>query len=194
MEDLVAAILRGVLSCEVVHLGYTRDGGIDLVLLHSDTPVAVQVKRRRAEEAVEGVSGVRELLGASLLSGYHKALFVTTAARFSRDAISAADRAKAIGLLHSFELVDYEKLAHYLCEAPTRPAWEIALDRNTPQEWRHSNGIVRELQELTGNNDLRFEDIIESDFDVGIKDKLPQQCNPADCVQPPASRPSVHSG
>lgn len=162
MEDLVAAILRGVLSCDVVHLGYSRDGGIDLLLLHSDDPIAVQVKRRTREDAVEGVSVIRELLGASLLSGHHRALFVTTAARFSRDATNAATKAMDLGLVRSFELTDYNKLVHYLQQAPTVPASEVALDRHRPQDWRRSNGIVRQVRELLGNETICFEDIISN--------------------------------
>ena len=50
MEDYVAEVLKGVHDCEVRQLGYTRDGGIDLLILESDRPIAVQVKRRASPQ------------------------------------------------------------------------------------------------------------------------------------------------
>src|SRR5206468_10414353 len=93
MEDLLTHILAGVFDCEVHQLGYTRDGGIDLILLHCDQPVAVQVKRREDQSRTEGVRGIREFLGAALLGDFRHLIYATNVERFSPDATEAAKKA-----------------------------------------------------------------------------------------------------
>lgn len=84
MEQLVASVLKDFYpGCEVSLCGKTGDGGIDLIILLSDTPMAVQVKRRTRPNSVERVEAVRAFLGASLLRGYEHLLYVTTADRFT---------------------------------------------------------------------------------------------------------------
>jgi restriction endonuclease Mrr len=127
MEDLVAEVLRGAFDCEVRSLGYTKDGGVDLLVLLSDDPVAVQVKRRQRRNATEGVEGVREFLGAALLKGHHRLLYVSTADHYSADAGAAARRAKDCGLVNSYELVDIHVLRELLNSRPAELNWMMAL-------------------------------------------------------------------
>lgn len=115
LEDLVGDILGSSFNCEVHHLGYSRDGGIDLILLHSDAPIAVQVKRR-SEGKTEGVKPIREFLGASMIKGIKDLLFVTTAEKYSKDAIKTAESSTISKLINSFELVDLKRLKEIVSE------------------------------------------------------------------------------
>lgn len=83
-ERFVGEVLHQVYDCEVLHIGRTGDGGIDLILLHSDKPIAVQVKRRESMSYVEEVNVIREFIGAMVLKNYRKGIFVSTAKRYSR--------------------------------------------------------------------------------------------------------------
>jgi len=129
MEDLVASILRGVYDCEVEHLGYSRDGGIDLLLFITDDPIAIQVKRRSRPDAVEGVSTIREFLGAVQLAQHDQALFVTTAKKYSRAATEAAKSAVDQNLVRAYHLMDRDKLIALLRDCGSVPAWQIGLER-----------------------------------------------------------------
>jgi Restriction endonuclease len=127
-EDLVANILAGVFDCEVRQLGYTRDGGIDLLVLNSNTPVAVQVKRRGNLAATERVSGVREFLGAGLLQEYQHLMYVTTASRFSKDATLVAQKSEKLGLVQKFELLDITMLTEILRSWKNNSNWIHAIE------------------------------------------------------------------
>jgi hypothetical protein len=132
MEDLVGRILAGVWDCDVKQLGYTRDGGIDLVLLISDTPVAVQIKRRQRKGATEGVHGVREFLGAGVLEGYTRLLYVSTASQFSREAQELARRAVEKELVVAYQLFDVSVLRTLLEAAHTETNWISAIKEVRP--------------------------------------------------------------
>src|ERR1044072_3699337 len=62
LEELVASIFSDFFACEVQHVGKSNDGGIDLVLVNSDSPTLVQVKRRQDPRPAESVATVREFL------------------------------------------------------------------------------------------------------------------------------------
>ncbi|MDM8161479.1 restriction endonuclease [Labilibaculum sp. K2S] len=49
MEELVASVFREYFACEVKIVGKSCDGGIDLILIMSDNPILVQVKRRKTK-------------------------------------------------------------------------------------------------------------------------------------------------
>jgi hypothetical protein len=134
LEDLVASILSGIYDCEVVQLGYSRDGGIDLILLHSDAPIAVQVKRRTDLHSTEGVSSVREFLAATLLSERNHGIFVTTAEKFSPDVKKEVQKATEIGLVRQFDLVDIGKLKYYLSVVPQGKNWSMAFESHPKGE------------------------------------------------------------
>jgi hypothetical protein len=90
-EFLVGEVLSDLYRCEVVHVGRTGDGGIDLILLESDVgKIPVQVKRRTDSGKVEGVSIIREFRGAMVLTGASEGMFVTTAQRFTKGAQDAS--------------------------------------------------------------------------------------------------------
>lgn len=114
MEKLVQSVFSEHFSCEVEHLGKSHDGGIDLILVQSDTPTVIQVKRRRSLSHVEGVSGVRELLGATLLKGSKNCIYVSTCSKFSNPSSQAAERAVDLGILESYELYDFSRFSDVL--------------------------------------------------------------------------------
>lgn len=128
LEDVVRSMLRAVWRCDVRHVGYTRDGGVDLLILDGETPVAVQVKRRANPSKPELVQGVREFLGAALLAGYKRLLYVTTAERFSRGAVEAARRSEEM-IVNRFELVAMKELRRYLPAMQNQNPWDFAVRR-----------------------------------------------------------------
>jgi len=107
-EELVGAVLKDHMHCEVQHVGRTGDGGIDLILVTRDEPFIVQVKRRADPRAVEGVAIIRELIGAMILAGSSNGIFVTTAKSFSKSARSAAKLAPVMTPnIRTLQLIDY---------------------------------------------------------------------------------------
>lgn len=115
LEIMVASILRGVFDCDVVHTGKSHDGGVDVLLLLSDNdPVIVQVKAHKSATSVEGVSLIRELLGAMVLKDASKGLFFTTADHFSPDAVSASEKLEGASYTQRIELIDCGRLVDML--------------------------------------------------------------------------------
>jgi restriction system protein len=109
-EELVAAILRDFYpGCEVSICGRRGDLGIDLVVIRSDSPIAVQVRRRLDPRNTETVYPIREFLGASLLQGYRELIYVTTSS-FSRASVSAAKAAVGKQLVQRYDLIDADRL------------------------------------------------------------------------------------
>lgn len=107
MEELVQSVFSNYYKCHVELVGKSHDGGKDLILVDSNTPSFVQVKRRMSPTKVEAVLGIRELLGATILSDNAKScIFVTTADHFSKPAQTAAQKAVEKHLVEKFELID----------------------------------------------------------------------------------------
>lgn len=105
LEILVADVLADFFKTEVTVVGRTNDGGIDLVYIDCDIPFAVQVKRRISNTASEGVSLVREFLGACVLKGVRGATIITTARAFTKGATRTAHEAVTKNLVDTFELI-----------------------------------------------------------------------------------------
>jgi hypothetical protein len=126
MEKLVKSVFSEHFSCDVEHVGKSHDGGIDLLFIQSESPVVVQVKRRRSLSHVEAVSGVRELLGAALLKGSKNCIYVSTCSKFSEPSKEAADRAVDLGLVESYELYDFSRFSDVLKLTTT----------SEPEPWR----------------------------------------------------------
>lgn len=109
MEELVASILSEHFNCEAHVVGKSNDGGIDLILIEADETIIVQVKRRTRKDKVEAASQIRELIGATLLQNSRQCIFVTTANRFSSQAVKTRNLALERNLVHRFDLIDREK-------------------------------------------------------------------------------------
>lgn len=74
-------------SCEVVHVGRSGDGGIDLKIIQNNKETfLVQVKRRLDITKNEGPLVVRELNGVLFRENIPKGIIVTTAKGFTRSA------------------------------------------------------------------------------------------------------------
>ncbi|KUI99150.1 hypothetical protein VRK_19240 [Vibrio sp. MEBiC08052] len=114
MEELVGSIFREHFNCEASVVGKSSDGGVDLVLLESNKPTIVQVKRRTRPDKTESVKEIRDLLGATLLQGSKSSIFVTTADHFSSDAINTRNKALTKNLVESFELYDFGRFCGLL--------------------------------------------------------------------------------
>lgn len=99
-EQTVASVFKD-LGYDAQATAYSNDGGIDIVLKgRSGERIGVQVKRRRRKIEVEQV---RSFLGALVLGGFTRGIFVS-ASEFQRGAIRAADQC---GILqHPVELTD----------------------------------------------------------------------------------------
>jgi hypothetical protein len=129
MEQLVASVLEDFFpGCEVTVCGKSGDGGVDLVLMLSDTPFAVQVKRRTKPGSTESVEAIRAFLGASLLRGYDHLLYVTSADRFTGGPYGAqteAERALERKLVRRFYLVDKHRFFEMLklTTSPNAKPW-----------------------------------------------------------------------
>lgn len=89
-EKLVGSVFSDFFHSEVVHVGGPGDAGVDLILVDSDRPCLIQVKRRGKSGHVEGVRAVRELVGTLVLNRAHKGIIVTSAESFSLPAKAAA--------------------------------------------------------------------------------------------------------
>lgn len=125
-EELVGSVLGDFMDCEVIHTGRTGDGGIDLLLVQGEREYVVQVKRRGVPGRGEPVSVVREFLGAALLEGHDRGIFVTTATHFTPAARQAATRARSRRLVQKLHLVDRDRFLELLrlVSRKTLPPWK----------------------------------------------------------------------
>jgi restriction system protein len=132
MEQVVASVMAdSVFIADVT--AYSADGGIDVVLRGpGDTLVGVQVKRYRHSIKVEQV---RALMGALILGGMTKGMFVTTSS-FHPGAVQAAKRSGELGM--PIELIDAERFFDAL-RLTTRPQY------HTFEEWMEAVGDFQEV-------------------------------------------------
>ncbi len=72
-EITVASVFKSLGYNEYV-TGYTHDGGIDIVLRKNEMEIGVQVKCTKNKISVEQI---RSFIGAMVVSGYNKGLYVT---------------------------------------------------------------------------------------------------------------------
>jgi len=106
MEELVGSVLKDFFDCEVKYCGGSHDKGIDLLVLESDRPFPVQVKRRTSPKKTESVTVVREMLGVMFRDQFKKGTVVSTADHFSSVAIKEAEEVVEKGLLERFDLIN----------------------------------------------------------------------------------------
>ncbi len=85
VEVLIGEILCQYYKCEVRHVGRANDKGIDLIVVNSDSPIAVQVKHRslNRKRKSESIIPVREFVGAMVGNNFNKGIFFTTDEKFS---------------------------------------------------------------------------------------------------------------
>lgn len=131
MEKLVQSVFAEHFNCKVEHIGKSHDGGIDLLLIDSDNPTVVQVKRRKKLAHTESVSGIRDLLGATILKESKNCIYVSTCEKFSDPAKEAAEKAVKIGAIESYELYDFNRFNDILKLTSTSEEipWKRFLER-----------------------------------------------------------------
>ena len=91
-EDLIAHVLEAH-GWEITPMGYTKDGGVDIVAVRRLAPgirfsMMVQCKRNSAKRKI-GVDVVRQVWAVKSEKGFHQALLATTSA-FTRGAKQTA--------------------------------------------------------------------------------------------------------
>lgn len=126
LEQLVGAVFSEYMSCEAIHVGGPNDNGIDLILIDGNRRYVVQVKRRQSQRKAEAVSGIREFLGAMVLDGTMKGLFVSTAPHFSENAVGTARKARQRGIVEYIDLVSAQRLIDVckLTVSRSQPSWK----------------------------------------------------------------------
>lgn len=130
LEELMQHILRGVYDCEVRHVGKAGDGGVDLMILESDDPILVQVKRRGNQKHVELVKGIREFVGTMFIEGSRRGIYVSTAEKFSRGSKKTANQLLENRKLYYFELVDYDKICAFIKDSAENKGWRDLIDES----------------------------------------------------------------
>ncbi len=135
-EELCESVFREHFRCDVRLTGYSADGGIDLYVVHGDTPFVVQLKRRTTASH-EGVAAIREFVGALVLQGETRGLFVTTGSGYSPAARQAAANHRLEKLGIKLELVDYTQLSSmFKSREPAAKPWKAIPDIRTPSPKR----------------------------------------------------------
>lgn len=160
-EELVAALLQEHYQGEVLRVtanANSKDGGIDLYVIHDNGAVkrAVQVKRRQTRDT-ESVQEIRNFVGAMILDGAELGVFVTTASRFTAPAAAIPANEGLTRKKLTLELIDGQKL-YELLEHSNRKQPLILPDDITPnQEWVGPNGRIFRTEELFFGDLRRFE-------------------------------------
>ncbi len=86
-EKFIGKIISNILYTDVLHVGKSHDGGIDLIIIDAEIGhIPIQVKRRSKKGKIESVALIREFRGAMLLKGYSEGMIFTTADDFSVEA------------------------------------------------------------------------------------------------------------
>jgi hypothetical protein len=151
LEELVAHVFRANYSqSEVFHVGKPDDGGVDVIFIDSqETQWLIQVKRREGPDKAEGVSTVRNLLGAMLLNDKLNGIVVSTADHFTYRAYQAVHRASEIGM--HLRLIDRGKLDRMLKPLIQDGTWQKMLEPFVGKE------LIDFLQDKRRNHNLRKE-------------------------------------
>ncbi|MDU1115317.1 MAG: restriction endonuclease [Clostridium butyricum] len=114
LEDIAQIVFSSYYDCEVKHVGKTGDGGKDLIIVQSDDPILVQIKRRTNREHVELVKGIREFVGTMYIEGANKGVYLSTAKKFSKGSQETAEQLVNNRKFDSFELINYERFCDML--------------------------------------------------------------------------------
>jgi hypothetical protein len=151
-EDLVAGILKEHYSCDVHRVtanANTADGGIDLFLVEDNGKIhsAVQVKRR-IDRDVEAVKEVRDFVGALLLEGLERGIFVTTATRFSTPAQKVPKNPNLEKHKLELKLIDGEMLLELLKHSISSSTLSLPVSIDCNTFWLSSDGKNHSTLEL----------------------------------------------
>lgn len=122
-EKLMADCLRDLYDpCEVIHVGGTDDGGIDLKLILADSSCyLVQVKRRSKLHLSEGVSVVRSLNGVLFKEGVPRGMVITTARAFTARAVESTVIKTPTVVPYDMKLLAFNEVKSMLQLEPVLP-------------------------------------------------------------------------
>jgi restriction system protein len=157
-EELVSGILKDYYAgCSVHHMTANTnaaDGGIDLYLVEDNGEIhsAVQVKRRVKRE-VESVKEVRDFVGALLLEGYDKGVFVTTASRFSPSAQNIPKNSNLKNHKIELELINGERLLDLLKHSISSSPLNLPVSVSPNSLWKGEDGNEFSIINLLFSND-----------------------------------------
>jgi restriction system protein len=151
-EDLVRDLLKEYLHGDILKVTTnvnSPDGGIDLFVCSSDGIIgaAIQVKRRITKN-VEPVEQVRNFVGALVIEGYSKGIFVTTAEKFSKPAQRIASSSNLVKHKLELELIDGEKLLEMLKVKVPPEKIQLPMELDESTQWKDSSGATYSVQEL----------------------------------------------
>ena len=106
-------------------MGRSGDGGKDLIVLDSDEPILVQIKRRHNPNTVELLNGVREFVGTLFIENSRRGIYISTAQRFSKGSKNTIKKVLNERKLDYFEFIDYNKLCSLIDMTPlAAPKWK----------------------------------------------------------------------
>ncbi len=147
LEKLIASVFRANHKHALVtHVGRPDDGGVDVVFVDDGLKQwLIQVKRRSQPNATEGVSPVRNLLGAMLLNRSCYGMLVSTVNQFSLRAHEAVQRAHEVGM--RVRLLDKGKL-DVMLDPIIDDAWVKVLRRTGERGSRAAQCFKRSVNEL----------------------------------------------
>ncbi|MBN2570484.1 MAG: restriction endonuclease [Ignavibacteriales bacterium] len=128
-EEIAQFVFSAYFNCEVEHVGKSHDGGIDLLIVNSDKPILVQVKRRTKSDAVESISTIRDFLGAMYIKSNFNGIIVSTAKRFSKPSNKVIADLKSHNKLEYFELFDFNRFLSILnaVNLSRKKCWEFLV-------------------------------------------------------------------
>lgn len=109
MEDLVRSVFSDFFpACTVKKFGQTRDGGRDGLLIDENgQQFLLSIKRRELPNATEGVSTLRDLIGATIVEdNVNGCIVVSTADHFSKSAKDYAEKVLSKNIITTFDLID----------------------------------------------------------------------------------------
>lgn len=66
-------------ECEGKHVGRSHDGGVDLIMINSDKPILILVKRRTNKNHTESVKSFKEFVGTLTHKMSSNGIYVSTA-------------------------------------------------------------------------------------------------------------------
>ncbi|HEX6902138.1 MAG TPA: restriction endonuclease [Thermoanaerobaculia bacterium] len=129
-EEIICSIFREH-GFAVELREYSKDGGVDLIVfVKNDWPTAVQVKRYKKEKKI-GLGEIHQFLGAMMVSGFRKGIYVTTSSftRGARHLMDSTDLSRLGIELQGFGAEEVQELvtsfSPRICLDPWFVAWEL---------------------------------------------------------------------
>jgi len=158
LEKFVASVFKEFFSCEAINVGGPNDKGIDVILLNGDYNCAIQVKRRTNSLKSESVIGIREFIGAMILNSFPKGIFVTTAHKFSKQAVLASTEITKLSNIEFIELCDSNRLID-ICKQVVKseiPIWRKQASIKATILNNINDGFSKFTEYAMGHPDWRF--------------------------------------